>query len=255
VKKHAVREIFNTIQGEGLRTGERSVFLRLAGCNAWNGRPEDRAKGKGACARWCDTDFAHGEPMAPQEILEELERLWPATDSPLADRWVVISGGEPGLQLTEDFVNTLHGANWHVAVETNGSVACDAYHMADLLTVSPKLGLEVAHETWAATHNAQRAELKVVLPGAVHTESAGWEPDALLRLAENGRWTALFVQPMDPIDPGFVEISHLHKNLPMGDRLVGSANYDEAVLQCLQWVEKNPQWRLSLQTHKLLAVR
>ncbi len=70
---YSVKEAFYTIQGEGMNAGRAAVFLRLAGCNLWDGKPEHRDRGKGACARWCDTDFANGTKMSAEQIRAMLD--------------------------------------------------------------------------------------------------------------------------------------------------------------------------------------
>jgi 7-carboxy-7-deazaguanine synthase len=114
---YAVKEIFFTIQGEGMNAGRPAVFLRFSGCNLWNGREEDRATGRGACSRWCDTDFfgmdgAHGGRYEVRELAGLVASLWP---SDRGSRFVVCTGGEPLLQLDERLIDALHAERFELA--------------------------------------------------------------------------------------------------------------------------------------------
>lgn len=239
MKKYMVRECFNTLQGEGARAGARSVFLRLSGCNLWDGRPEHRAAGKGACARWCDTAFVGGEKLTAIQIIERLGALWPEPADG-SKRWTVISGGEPALQVDLPLLDTLHAAGWMVAMETNGTLdPPGVLDEVDHLTVSPKLGGQLAR--WTGT------ELKVVLPGAVGGEH-GWSEGALLDLAARGRWSYLYVQPQDPGN-GEIGRSYL-----AGDLNGLAADYGANLTTCVEFAKAHPAWRLSLQTHKIAGL-
>lgn len=240
---YRIVEVFDTFQGEGLNAGRHAVFVRFAGCNLWDGRPTHRARGAGECARWCDTQFTGGTKMTALEVENAMSAVWPRPI--FGQRFCVLTGGEPLLQLDEELVGHLEFEGWDIAVETNGTIdRPEVFRHVTHLTVSPKLGtvqLEV--------YNAE--ELKVVLPGAAER---GWNDTALEALAELGNWGSMFVQPQDPIDPGFVGVSHLHgggSSLTVDRRPQYQANLD----QCLAFVRTHPRWRLSLQTHKLLGLR
>lgn len=178
---YAVKEMFLTLQGEGMQAGRRAVFLRFAGCNLWTGREADRAK---AVCTFCDTDFVgtdgeNGGRFADAALLAgAVARLWGAGDGP---RFVVITGGEPLLQLDAALIDALHDARFEIAVESNGTIA--ATGGIDWLCVSPKAG----------SHVVQRAgnELKLVWPqaGLDPAELAGWD------------FAYFLVQPMDCGDP------------------------------------------------------
>jgi 7-carboxy-7-deazaguanine synthase len=174
---YAVKECFLTLQGEGVQSGSRAVFLRFAGCNLWSGREQDRAS---AQCNFCDTDFVGtdgeggGKFRSAGELAAHVERLWgDSTDGQL----VVITGGEPMLQLDPRLVDALHARGFRIAVETNGTLA--ATPGIDWICVSPKAG----------THVVQRRgnELKLVWPqaGIDPAELEGWAFDHFL------------VQPMD----------------------------------------------------------
>ncbi len=120
---YLVNEIFYSLQGEGVRAGTPNLFLRFARCNL-------------ACAAEthgfdCDTEFVSGRRMETGEIVAELRALSPAC------RWVVLTGGEPALQVDAPLIDTLHAAGFSLAIETNGSVALPPG--LDWVTVSPKV--------------------------------------------------------------------------------------------------------------------
>ncbi|MFL6764726.1 MAG: 7-carboxy-7-deazaguanine synthase [Sphingomicrobium sp.] len=174
---YSVKECFLTLQGEGVQSGSRAVFLRFAGCNLWSGREDDRAS---AQCRFCDTDFVGtdgeggGKYRSAEELAAHAEAIWGETDE---RRLVVITGGEPMLQLDEALVDALHARGFRVAVETNGTLP--ALGGLDWICVSPKAGTEVV----------QRAgdELKLVWP------QQGIDPAEL----EDWRFNHFLVQPMD----------------------------------------------------------
>ena len=136
---YAVKEIFYTLQGEGAQAGRPAVFCRFAGCNLWSGREEDRAS---AQCRFCDTDFVGtdgtlGGKFATAELLaDQVAACWPA---PAHDhRFVVLTGGEPLLQVDDALVAALHARGFAIAIETNGTLP--APEGIDWICVSPKAG-------------------------------------------------------------------------------------------------------------------
>jgi 7-carboxy-7-deazaguanine synthase len=136
---YAVKEMFLTLQGEGVQAGRRAVFLRLAGCNLWSGRDEDRATAR---CRFCDTDFVgidgeNGGRFEADNLADRVSELWGGGERP----FVVVTGGEPTLQLDQPLLDALHGRGFEVAVESNGTIA--APPGIDWLCVSPKAGTEV----------------------------------------------------------------------------------------------------------------
>jgi organic radical activating enzyme len=237
---YAVKAIFDTIQGEGARAGARSVFVRFAGCNLWSGRPEDRARGQGACARWCDTDFVRGEKLSAGDILTVMHKLW----SPMhGERWCVLTGGEPALQVDAALLEGLHRDGWKVAMETNGTVELGGLDV-DWLTVSPKKGGEVVLRGGT--------ELKVVLPGAIAGEP-GWTDDELVELDKSRLWQYRFVQPMDPPLSAGVEDTHLHPARAGAVSVLTNtawSNYECHKERCVRFVKQHPGWRIGMQLHK-----
>ena len=152
---YSVKEIFYTLQGEGAQAGMPAVFCRFTGCNLWTGREEDRAS---AVCRFCDTDFVGtdgtlgGKYAQAQALANQIEALWPADDR--AHRLVVLTGGEPLLQVDAALIDALHARSFRIAVETNGTLAAPAG--IDWLCVSPKAGADWVQQ--------QGHELKLVWP-------------------------------------------------------------------------------------------
>ncbi len=209
---YAVKEIYYTLQGEGAQSGRAAVFCRFAGCNLWSGREADRAE---AICKFCDTDFVGvagtggGRFDSAEDLAEAIGQKWPA-DSGLGRRFVVCTGGEPLLQVDAELIAALHGRDFEIAVETNGTIA--APQGVDWLCVSPKAGAELKQ------HSGN--ELKLVFP------QLGIDPAEFESLA----FRHFFLQPMDGSSrEAFTEL---------------------ALRYCLD----HPQWRLSLQTHKILGI-
>jgi len=174
---YTVKECFLTLQGEGVQSGSRAVFLRFAGCNLWSGREQDRATAE---CRFCDTDFVGtdgeggGKFQNADELAAHVERLWGEGQG---NRLVVITGGEPMLQLDPALVAALHDRNFKIAVETNGTLP--ATPEIDWICVSPKAGTEVVQRSGN--------ELKLVWP------QEGIDPVQL----ESWAFDHFLVQPMD----------------------------------------------------------
>jgi 7-carboxy-7-deazaguanine synthase len=236
---YKVKEIFDTLQGEGARAGSRAVFLRMAGCNLWNGRAVDRGKGKGACAKWCDTDFVGGEMLTAEQIVERMDRLWARPDDRSDHvRWVVISGGEPFLQVDKALVDALHAVGWAIAVETNGTVDNPMAAEVDWVTLSPKKGGELALD--------HVDEVKVVLPGAALGEQ-GWTDEELAGFKQGLTAAHWYVQPQDPVELMTIGDTFLHGKAPTSG---GQFKYN--VERCIDFVKRHPAWNLSLQGHKYI---
>ena len=177
---YAVKEAFLTLQGEGVQAGSRAVFLRFAGCNLWSGREQDRAT---AQCNFCDTDFVGtdgpggGKFASAAELADHVETLW---GEGRERRLVVVTGGEPMLQLDPALIDALHARGFRVAVESNGTLP--AVPGIDWLCISPKAGTEVVQRSGD--------ELKLVWPqtGIDPADVEDWEFDHFL------------VQPMDCAD-------------------------------------------------------
>jgi 7-carboxy-7-deazaguanine synthase (Cx14CxxC type) len=175
---YAVKEIYLTLQGEGLQAGRAAVFLRFAGCNLWSGREQDRAE---AVCQFCDTEFVGtdgpggGKFETADDLAAAVATLWPVVGE--GAPYVVCTGGEPLLQLDAPLIEALHARGFEVGVETNGTIAAPAG--LDWVCVSPKAGAELVQRTGD--------ELKLVYP------QDGLAPETLEGLA----FRAFLLQPMD----------------------------------------------------------
>jgi 7-carboxy-7-deazaguanine synthase (Cx14CxxC type) len=175
---YSVKEIFYTLQGEGHHAGRVAVFCRFAGCNLWSGRETDRAS---AACRFCDTDFVGtdgsggGKFAQPEALAAAIAAHWPAGSG--GRRFVVLTGGEPLLQVDAALIEALHAQGFEIAVETNGTVA--APPGIDWLCVSPKAGAPLVQ--------TRGDELKVVVP----------QPGLDLTALEALDFSHRRVQPMD----------------------------------------------------------
>lgn len=175
---YAVKEMFLTLQGEGMQAGRKAVFIRLSGCNLWTGREQDRAT---AICKFCDTDFVgidgdNGGRYDASQLAEMALSLWGNGGAPFA----VITGGEPLLQLDAPLIAALKDRGFTIAVESNGTIA--APDGIDWLCISPKAGSAIVQRSGD--------EVKVVWPqaGLDMDEIAGWD------------FSNRLIQPMDDPD-------------------------------------------------------
>jgi len=177
---YAVKEIFLTLQGEGGQAGRAAVFCRFAGCNLWSGREQDRAT---AVCTFCDTDFVGmdgeggGRFATADELAAAVERAWAGG---AGDRLVVLTGGEPLLQVDEALIDALHARGFSLALETNGTI--EAPQGIDWVCVSPKADAPVVQTSGQ--------ELKLVFP------QPGVDPARFEGLA----FERFLLQPMDGPD-------------------------------------------------------
>jgi 7-carboxy-7-deazaguanine synthase (Cx14CxxC type) len=164
---YSVKEIFYTLQGEGMRAGRAAVFCRFAGCNLWSGREEDRAQ---AICKFCDTEFVGtdgqdgGKFETAEALASAVAEKWPNGQG--GKRYVVFTGGEPLLQLDEPLIVAVHAAGFEIAIETNGTI--EAPPGIDWICVSPKAGAQLVQKSGH--------ELKLVHP------QAGVEPERFASL-------------------------------------------------------------------------
>lgn len=189
-----VNEIFYSIQGEGAHTGTPAVFIRFSGCNL-------------KCD-FCDTNHRGGQTYTEDEIVQEVANF--------AANLVVVTGGEPGLQLTQSLVDKINALGKHVAVETNGTRPLPR---VDWITVSPKQAY-VGESGKPILTLAN--EVKVVYDGVHPVEDFGIAA------------THYYLQPCDT--------GNEERN-------------KEIIKEAIQFVKDNPKWKLSLQTQKILNVR
>ncbi len=208
---YSVKEMFLTLQGEGVQAGSTAVFLRFAGCNLWTGFERDRAR---AVCQFCDTDFVGtdglngGKFTTASKLAAAALALWPATDQ--KNRLIVCTGGEPLLQLDTPLITALHAVGFRIAIESNGTIAAPAG--IDWICISPKSD--------APLNQSSGDELKLVFPQALA------RPERFEGLA----FRHFLLQPMDGPDQAH--------------------NTELAIQYCLA----HPQWRLSLQTHKMIGI-
>ncbi|HVX77559.1 MAG TPA: 7-carboxy-7-deazaguanine synthase [Bradyrhizobium sp.] len=174
---YAVKEIFLTLQGEGAHAGRAAVFCRFAGCNLWSGREQDRAT---AVCQFCDTDFVGtdgtlgGRYGTAVELADTIAGQWTGA---AANRYVVLTGGEPLLQVDEALIEALHACGFSIGIETNGTI--EPPDGLDWICVSPKAGSELVVR--------RGHELKLVYPQADAT------PETFAGLA----FERFSLQPMD----------------------------------------------------------
>ena len=212
---YAIKEMFLTLQGEGVQAGRRAVFLRFAGCNLWSGREQDRAT---ADCRFCDTDFVGmdgdngGRYRQAASLAAKAAALWAeGLEVPAGRAFIVMTGGEPLLQVDVALVAALKAEGFEIAVETNGTQVPPPG--IDWICMSPKAGTEIVLR--------KGDELKLVWP----------QPGIDAKALESLDFTHFLVQPMDGPD------------------------CEEARAAAIGFVLRHPRWRLSTQTHKLLGLR
>ena len=208
--KYRIKEIFFTQQGEGKNTGKDFIFVRFSGCNLWSGQEKHRAS---AICKFCDTDFygtdgINGGKYQAKELIEKIKSLWISADSQIR---VVLTGGEPLLQVDKVLISALKKENIYIAVETNGTL--EAPDGIDWICMSPKANTEIKLK--------KGSEVKVVYP------QKNLNPDNFNVLD----FKNFYIQPMD------------------------SENYEDNVSQSVKYCMQNPNWKLSLQTHKILGIR
>ena len=208
--KYRIKEIFFTQQGEGKNTGKDFIFVRFSGCNLWSGQEKHRAS---AICKFCDTDFygtdgINGGKYQAKELIEKIKSLWISVDSQIR---VVLTGGEPLLQVDKGLISALKKENIYIAVETNGTL--EAPDGIDWICMSPKANTEIKLR--------KGSEVKVVYP------QKNLNPDNFNVLD----FKNFYIQPMD------------------------SENYEDNVSQSVKFCMQNPNWKLSLQTHKILGIR
>jgi 7-carboxy-7-deazaguanine synthase (Cx14CxxC type) len=177
---YAVKEIFLTLQGEGAHAGRAAVFCRFAGCNLWSGREQDRAA---ATCQFCDTDFVGtdgtlgGRYATADDLADTIASQWAGEH---ACRYVVLTGGEPLLQVDADLIDALHARGFTIGLETNGTIKPP--DGVDWICVSPKAGAELVVR--------QGHELKLVYPQA----------DAMPAAFADLAFERFSLQPMDGPD-------------------------------------------------------
>jgi 7-carboxy-7-deazaguanine synthase len=159
--RYSIKEIYYTLQGEGIQAGSPAVFLRFSGCNLWNGKEDDR---ESSVCTFCDTDFigtngpGGGVFKSPEELAIAVATFWPVNME--CNRLVVCTGGEPLLQLDTPLIEALHQHGFRIAIETNGSLPVPLN--IDWVTVSPKSKDRFVQKSGD--------EFKLVFPSNIHPD-------------------------------------------------------------------------------------
>ena len=212
---YSIKEIFYTLQGEGAQAGSPAVFCRFAGCNLWSGLEKDRAK---AQCQFCDTDFVKtdglngGQFTSALDLAEKCRAIWGGDTS--ENLLIVLTGGEPMLQIDLLLINALKKQGFRIAIESNGSLVVP--REIDWICISPKADVPLLQTSGD--------ELKLVYPQTENT------PQQFEKLD----FSHFFLQPLD---------QQLDNDKQQG-------NIKDAIEYCL----KHPKWKLSLQTHKITGI-
>lgn len=208
-----IKECFYSLQGEGVRAGQPSVFLRFAGCNLNCNKLEHGFD--------CDTDFAHGTRMELLSVLDLVEQTASDTENGRCE-WVILTGGEPALQATDDLLLALQRAGFKIAIETNGTVELNN-ELYDWICVSPKTG-----DVGLKQHEADEVKFVVAAGDSVPVTSV--------------RADHYIISPACEV---------VNKNDPENSGSIPEANLKHCINLCLA----HPQWRLSEQHHKRWRLR
>jgi len=190
-----VKEIFYSLQGEGGRQGEASIFIRLSGCNL--------------NCDFCDTDFSGGEDMTCEQILSQIRHF--------TCQWIVWTGGEPTLQLTDECLLCFKQAGYSQAIESNGSNRLPV--LLDYTVISPKGKMD---------------DIRKINPRVDELRLPVYENDVIPSVESLPEAKYYFLSPIFSENP--VETK---------------ANID----YCVQHIMQDPQWRLNLQIHKLIGIK
>ena len=231
-KTYRVKNIWKTLQGEGLFSGRPAVFVRLVGCNMWSGyentRQRDAERTGAKCPLWCDTDFTKegSTDYSAGELAKQIKNVGGEI------KFVVITGGEPLMQIDAELIKALHGEQLFVAIETNGTMslneacaeeATNKLQAPDWIVCSPKLSQgELKLEFFD--------ELKLVVPDYLPKNFADFVERQRSNKVAGHPLPLLWVQPEDGVRLN--EARHLAINIALSQ----------------------PQWRVSVQTHKILDV-
>lgn len=239
---YTVNSIYKTITSD-VMGGQKTAVLSFSGCNLWSGDAAEREANASACSKWCDGNFMGGQALSADDILAALDHIWPAKKD--ESRMVRLTGGEPLMQVDKELIRELRKSDWHISIETNGTISASA--LGDdpdvWLIVSPKLGSRLEIE--------RADELRVVIPGALPPDP-GWTEEALLALdralASPGFKTLV---PQDPIDPTKNGDSFL---VSLGSKVGMAGVYQLNLQRCVSFVNSHPDWYLQLQTNKLAGL-
>jgi len=206
-KRYRIKEIFYSIQGEGYHSGRPAIFIRFSGCNLWSGLEKDRDK---AICQFCDTDFVgtdgtNGGNYTANELTNKIKSL-----TNVNCKFIVLTGGEPMLQLDNDLIDFFHSNGYYIALETNGTQK--VVEDLDWITVSPKIGSKFIQTSGD--------ELKIIYP----------QVNLNLSYFEKLDFKHFYLQPKE------------------------EKNKNTNTKNTLEYCMKNPNWKLSLQLHKILDI-
>ena len=192
-----INEIFYSIQGEGRHAGRAAIFVRFAGCNL-------------QCP-FCDTNHTNYFQIEEEKLVEYLlQQNFPA-------QFVVLTGGEPTLQITDEFINLLHCKGFEIAIETNGTH--EIKQSIDWITISPKF--EYVGRL-AQLKQLKANEVKIIVDENSRINDCGIQADYY------------YIQPCD----------------------TGDAERNQKIYErCINFIKENPKWKLSIQLQKILRVQ
>jgi 7-carboxy-7-deazaguanine synthase len=218
---YSVKEIFYTLQGEGAMAGRASVFCRFSGCNLWSGREQDRSS---AVCQFCDTDFVgvngnNGGKYTAIQLANIIQNLWQnnSIDNIMQNKpYVVLTGGEPLLQVDEELTRALHNNGFEIAIETNGTQ--EMIKGIDWVCVSPKFGSKLIL--------TKGNELKIVYPQQFTLDDYIY----------------------------FASLDFDHFYIQAKDDVNNCALKNENIKKAIQFCKTYSQWQLSIQTHKYLGI-
>ena len=213
---YAINEIFYTLQGEGAHSGIPAVFIRFSGCNLH--------------CPWCDTEFTSHTEMSAAQIVAQVQELY---DLPNERRkMVVLTGGEPSLQVDKALVDALHAAGFYICIETNGTRLLP--EGIDWITCSPKLVESRKSKVERPLALKKANEVKVVFTG-------DYDPEIWREQLEAEHW---LLQPLRYTGEWLLNNCDAFED----DR---NDNLDDTV----RYILSHPFWRLSVQLHKIVGLR
>ena len=216
---YRVNEIFFTLQGEGAHSGIPAIFVRLSGCNL-------------QCP-WCDTEFEQYEIMSAEQIIKTALSLY-AYDNEGRRKMLVLTGGEPSLQVDQPLIDALHKADFYICIETNGTHPLP--DGIDWITCSPKL-IYKRNQNPVPSKLALRKvnEVKVVFTGE-------YDPNIWREYLEAEHW---LLQPLRYNGEWMLESGIDEWEDDRSDNLI----------ETTQYILSHPFWRLSVQLHKIVGIR
>jgi organic radical activating enzyme len=227
---YKINEVFYTLQGEGAHSGIPAVFVRFSGCNL-------------RCP-WCDTEFSEFTEMSADEIVREALSIY---DIPNERRkMLVLTGGEPSLQVDTPLIDALHAAGFYICIETNGTHPLP--DGIDWITCSPKMvyqseGRSISETVYQRSGlSAKRSSLALKRVNEVKVVFTGtYDPEIWRSQLEAEHW---LLQPLRYTGEWLLNNCDAFED----DR---NDNLDDTV----RYILSHPFWRLSVQLHKIVGLR